>query len=307
MSGWGEEKLHAIFRSSFVRRKGILGPGEDCAALEPPPGATLLQTVDQVIGGVHLEEDAPAEVFAQKLLLRSLSDLAAAGAIPWCVSWTLAIPANWEAKKVQALAHAFLATARAFDLPVVGGDCSQAPVVVLTCTALGLASGPVPGRGGAQPGDVICVSGRLGHAVRSGAHRCPQPRLREGQHLVQHYHPHAMMDLSDGLMQDLPRILRASGVGACVELTDLPLRDGCPANEDSWQSAVAEGEDYELLAVLAAEEAEKAEDDPMLSVVGFTAIGKIQRQAGLVWLQRGEARTLKGKGWEVEWSSRSCR
>ncbi|MDP7061541.1 MAG: AIR synthase related protein, partial [Planctomycetota bacterium] len=205
-----EDHLHRIFQDSSPRLKGVSGPGDDCAVLSPPAGRKLLQTVDQVIGGVHLEIDAAPRIYAQKLLRRTISDLAAAGATPWAASWTIATPPQWSAARLRALAQAFLACAAEFKMAVAGGDCSQASTPVLTCTALGLANGKVPGRTGAKVDDVILVSGCLGGAVHSGRHLCPEPRLAMGRIMVEEYSPHAMMDISDGLARDLPRILEAS-------------------------------------------------------------------------------------------------
>lgn len=302
MSGLREESLHRIFQSSFVRRKGILGPGDDCAELVPPAGRRLLQTVDQVIAGLHLETDAPPAVYAQKLLRRTLSDLAAAGASPWTVSWTLAIPPEWKAARIRSLAKAFLAAAEEFRVPVVGGDCSQAPHLVLTCTATGLSNGKVPGRAGARPGDRILVTGKLGDAVRSGRHAHPEPRLKQGKRLVERYAPHAMMDLSDGLARDLPRILQASDVGATVALEDLPLAAPLKPSRDAWESAVGEGEDYELLVVMTKRQAQAVLQDRVLQQIGLTDIGSIDAQAGLRYQEAGHNRRLKSQGWEVTWA-----
>ncbi|PCJ54949.1 MAG: thiamine-phosphate kinase [Planctomycetota bacterium] len=301
MSGYREESLHRIFQSSFVRRKGILGPGSDCAQLTPPKGRHLLQTVDQVIAGVHLEVDATPKAYARKLLRRTLSDLAAVGATPWTVSWTLALPPDWTATKIRQLAKAFLKEAEHFDVPVVGGDCSLSQHVVLTCTALGLDNGRVPGRDGARVGDIVLVTGKLGDAVNSGAHLLPQPRLKEGRRLVEQYKPHAMMDLSDGLARDLPRILQASEVGAEIELTALPLGDSLSANQAGFESAVGEGEDYELLIILSPLQAKLALQDRILRKVSVTKIGTIIEGSKLRWLENGRAKRMQAKGWEHQW------
>ncbi|MFK5956056.1 MAG: thiamine-phosphate kinase [Planctomycetota bacterium] len=301
MSGYREESLHRIFQSSFVRRKGILGPGADCAQLTPPKGRRLLQTVDQVIAGVHLAAAAPPKTYARKLLRRTLSDLAAVGAKPWAVSWTLALPPTWTAAQIRSLATAFLAEAEAFDVPVIGGDCSMASQVVLTCTAIGLDQGPVPGRAGAKLGDVVLVTGALGDAVTSGAHLLPQPRLQEGKRLVQRYKPHAMMDLSDGLAKDLPRILQASGMGAEVELTSLPLSATLVPGLHAWNSAIGEGEDYELLVVLSPRQAKAALQDRLLRKTGIHEIGVIVEGSKLRWLENGKPRRMSAKGWEYQW------
>ncbi|MCP4091911.1 MAG: thiamine-monophosphate kinase [Planctomycetes bacterium] len=298
-----ENHLHRIFQDSSPRLKGVSGPGDDCAVLIPPAGRKLLQTVDQVIGGVHVELDAEPQLYAQKLLRRTISDLAAAGATPWAASWTIATPPQWSAARVRALAKAFLASAAEFKMAVAGGDCSQASVPVLTCTALGLANGRIPGRAGAKPGDVVLVSGKLGGAVRSGRHLCPEPRLAMGKALVEDYSPHAMMDLSDGLASDLPRILTASDCGADLDLEHLPLHAELPPERAGWESAVGEGEDYELLIVCSGRSAKRALQDCRFRGIGLTAVGRITDLGKLRWLHRGKVKRLKSRGWDYHWGS----
>jgi len=300
-----ENRLLRIFQDSSPKRKGVSGPGDDCAVLSPPAGRKLLQTVDQVIGGVHLQLDAKPTDYAHKLLRRTISDLAAAGATPWAVSWTIATPPQWSDAKLSALAIAFLAAAEEFNMAVAGGDCSQAAVPVFTCTALGLANGRVPGRSGAKVGDVILVTGKLGGAVSSGAHLRPEPRLKHGQLLVEEFSPHAMMDLSDGLAADLPRILLASGCAAQIDLEDLPLNESLPAGRGAYEAAVGEGEDYELLVVLAPRSAKRALLDRRFAEIGLTKIGCITAGTQLQWRLLGKTVRLKSRGWNYSWGGKS--
>ncbi len=296
--GLGEGALHAIFQSSWSGRKGLSGPGEDCARLLPPAGRALVHSVDQLIEGVHVEMGTPPRAMAIKLLRRALSDLAAAGAQPWAVSWTIAAPPERGRAWARRLAEGFLAEAREFDLPVIGGDVARAPSVVLTAAVFGLeAKTGTPGRGGARAGDCLLVTGRLGGAVADGRHLRPEPRLREGQLLADRYRPGAMIDLSDGLLQDLTRVCEASGVGAEIDLQSLPRAPGVAANADGWRSALGDGEDYELLVALRPRQAEAALRDRVLGRAGLTAIGVCREQAGLRWQLDG--RTWKpGKlGW----------
>ena len=301
MKGMRENHLHRIFQDSSPKIKGVSGPGDDCAILTPPVGRKLLQTVDQVIGGVHLELDSKPAAYARKLLRRTISDLAAAGATPWAVSWTLATPPTWKAAQLRALVNAFLAAADEFGMAVAGGDCSQAAVPVLTCTALGLANGKIPGRSGAKPKDIVLVTGKLGGAVQSGAHLLPQPRLQLGRLLVEEFSPHAMMDLSDGLAADLPRILQASGCGAVIALEELPLNPGLPPGRGGLEAAVGDGEDYELLVILAPRTAKRALQDQRFQAIGLTAIGSMTNTAGLRWVQHGKTVRLKSRGWDYGW------
>ena len=291
-----EEALHALFRNAFPKRRGLTGPGDDCATLRPPKGSLLVQSVDQLVEGVHLLPTAGPSAMARKLLRRSLSDLAAAGAKPWAVQWTVAAPTEKGGAWMRALMHAFLNEAKVWDVPVIGGDLSTAPHVVLTCTVMGLARKAPVGRGGARSGDSIWVTGKLGGAVESGRHRLPHPRLAEGRRLLEKYTPHAMMDLSDGLLADLPRILRASEVGATVYGESVPCN-----TKASLSSAVAEGEDYELLVVLAPRQARRASSDALLQKVGWTEIGVIEKRKGLRWKLDGTLWKPQVKPWGHTW------
>ncbi|MBT3339576.1 MAG: thiamine-phosphate kinase [Planctomycetes bacterium] len=298
--------MHDIFRNSFRGGKGLSGPGSDCARLKPPSGVATLQTVDQLIEGVHAELGTPWTTLARKLLRRTLSDLAAVGARPWAVSWTIAAPASASQSRLKRMAQAFLAEANAFGCAVVGGDLSQSPHLVLTCTATGLEGRRrAPGRSGARPGDWLLVTGRLGGAVQSGRHLRPEPRLTEGTRLNQTYRPRAMMDLSDGLATDLPRLLRASGVGAQIQLNDLPLHPEATkaTGHERWQCALAEGEDYELLIALPARRARMALTDPVLLRTGLTQIGTVTEGNSLVWLDGQTPLRAKFKGWTYSWKS----
>lgn len=231
-------------------------------------------------------------VMARKLVGRTLSDLAAAGARPWALSWTIAAsPSPTRGAWLRALARAFLAAAEREHASVIGGDVSSLPAdspVVLTCTAIGVTDSAAPGRAGARPGDLVMVTGKLGGALRSGRHLAPQPRLAEGRRLVEKYRPHAMMDLSDGLAADLPRILRASEVGARIALDRLPLALGLQSDLAGFGAAVADGEDYELLVVAAPRTAHRALRDPLLQRAGLVAIGTIEEKRGLRWTQEGK-------------------
>lgn len=298
----GEERLHAIFRSAWRKSKGRGGPGDDCAELRAPNGAVLAWTTDQVALGIHARAGTRPALLARKLLRRTLSDLAAAGAQPWAVTWTLAAPAAWPPARLAELARSFLAEARRFRVPVVGGDCSRAGAVVLTASALGLApASGAPGRGGARAGDELWVTGALGNAVRSGRHLRPEPRLKAGRLLATRYHAHALMDLSDGLARDLPRMLLRSRMGAEVELADLPLARGLRADARGRRSALEEGEDYELLVALAPADARRAARNAELRKIGFTRIGRVMRGRRLVWLLAGRARSDEFRGYEHQW------
>jgi thiamine-monophosphate kinase len=300
----GEDALHNFFADVFPPQSGVVGPGDDCAQLQLGQDGYLQWTCDQLVEGVHVEHGTAPEVQARKLLRRTISDLAAAGAEPWLLSWTAALPANRPASWLRALAEAFVAEAQQWGCAIAGGDLSNTPAegsTVLTCTAIGRSHQAAPGRSQAQVGDHILVSGRLGGSVKSGRHLLPEPRIALGRHLCSQYRPTAMMDISDGLAKDLPRMLAASGVGAEVELSHLPMHSPLTANVNGWRQALGEGEDYELLLCLPSEYAHAALVDPVMNTVGLTIVGTIVPGSELRWLENGKVLDLVVDGWEHAW------
>jgi thiamine-monophosphate kinase len=166
---------------------------------------------------------------------------------------------------------------RETGVPVVGGDTTAAATVVLSVTALGRAE-RVPGRAGAQPGDVLVVTGPLGAAgaaFRGQAYVRPPLRLAEGRELARR--AHAMLDVSDGLAADAAHIARRSGVRCVIDLERVPLAEGATLEDLGF------GEDFELLAAV---------DD----AAGLTVVGRVEEGEGVDILLRGEPYALRG--WE---------
>jgi thiamine-monophosphate kinase len=232
----------------------LLGPGDDCAAVRPPGGAMLL-TVDQVIERRHFVPGTALDLVARKAVARSISDLAAMGATPWCALATGALPAGFAQSDADALCVSIKKWAEHWKCPMVGGDLASMPdaasPLTITVTAIGVAhpSGHVVTRGGAMPGDHVYVTGALGgsfdRATGTGRHLTFEPRLREAAWLLDTFgiRVHAMIDLSDGLGRDAARIAQASGVRIEIDADAIPCHPGVA----DWRAAAGDGEDYELL------------------------------------------------------------
>src|SRR3954470_11409983 len=205
---------------------GARGLLDDAAVLEVG-GTSLVLTHDVIAEGVHFRPDDPPADVAWKLVAVNLSDLAAKGARPLGVLLGYALgDAAWDRAFAEGLGTAL----RAFGIPLLGGDTVKAPRV-LGMTAIGAATGPVPSRGGARPGDHLWVSGTIGDAgaglrMLKGAlprdealverYRTPRPRLEAGQRLA--LLVSAMMDVSDGLLIDSARLAAASNVAVEIDL-----------------------------------------------------------------------------------------
>ncbi len=254
-----------------------LGSGDD-AAVTVPGGATAT-SVDALVEGVHFHRGAasPAQIGA-KALATALSDLAAMGAEPGEAYVVLGVPEELEEPYLLELADGIARVAAETGTAVVGGDVSRAPALTLAITVVGHASGPEDfvTRGGAQPGDLLVVSGELGGAAaglllleepafaevvaadtaeRLRARQLePRPRLRTGR-ILAGAGARAMIDLSDGLGGDVGHLAAASGAQMRIEAAALPLAKGvaevaAAAGIEPLELATSGGEDYELLAAL---------------------------------------------------------
>jgi thiamine-monophosphate kinase len=255
--------------------------GDDCAVLPCDPWGDLLVTVDSVIDGVHAHwaEDGPG-AFGYKAVARGLSDIAAMGGQPlWAV-----VAATLPKGSGDEQARALFVGAESAGCELVGGDTSVGPVASVTATVLGRVNhGAAILRSGARVGDRIIVSGCLGGSYESGHHLRFRPRVEEARLLREHCAVTAMIDISDGLAVDLHHILEASGVGARVFSERIPLRT------DSLDAALHEGEDYELLACVAAGATIPAP---------FVEIGEIVKDGALLVHPDGSEEPLEPRGYE---------
>ncbi len=253
----GEDRVVSLITACFQsKRSVVLGIGDDCAVVNPPPrGEVEHLKTDTIVEGIHFDASVPDEAVGRKAVARVLSDFAAMGARPCYLLVTLGLPESIDVMKIMRFAKGMRAIADRFDAIIVGGETvrTQGPVFI-TIAGMGRSSRHhVITRHDAQPGDIIYVSGCLGNSI-AGHHYRFTPRIKEGQWLAKNICPTAMMDLSDGLGSDLPRLARASAVGYDVDDGRLPLRNGA-----SIQAAWRDGEDYELLFTVAPRLADKLE------------------------------------------------
>ena len=211
----------------------LVGIGDDAAVLEDG----LVVSSDMLVDGVHFRRDAlGAREIGARAAAVNLSDLAAMAARPICLIASLGLPEGFH--PIDELT----AGLASHGVTLAGGDLSRAAVLTIAVMALGRAERPVL-RSGGRPGDVLAVTGTLGGQAVSGYTAPVTPRLEEGAQLAGV--ARAMIDLSDGIAVDAPRLGRASGCGARVWLERLPRAPGA-----TIEQAAAGGEDYELLAAL---------------------------------------------------------
>ena len=214
----------------------VLGIGDDCAVFRPTAGEDLVFTTDLFLEAVHFERTQAPERTGRRALVRSLSDIAAMGALPRFCLVSLVIPEWADEAWIAGFYDGLLQLAKETDTALAGGDLShgaQFTADVMVCG--GVEKGKSLRRDGARPGDAIYVSGQLG----GWRHRPdPKPRLDIGQVLIGK--ATACIDISDGLSIDLRRLCLASNVSAVLDA--IPTVSGATFSE-----AVHDGEDYELL------------------------------------------------------------
>lgn len=244
--------------------QGGLDLADDAALLTPPPGREMVLAADAMVAGVHFLPDDPPQTIGRKLLRVNLSDLAAMGADPLAYLMTVALPRDTPDSWLEGFVAGLALDQAEFGLQVLGGDTvSTAGPVSLSLTILGtVAPGQALRRGGARPGDTLWVSGTIGDGhlglraargeiadpdgVLASRYRLPTPRLALGRAL--RGLATACMDVSDGLVQDLGHLCRASGCAAVLEAARVPLSR--PAQDADLAALLTGGDDYELLFAL---------------------------------------------------------
>ncbi len=230
------------------------GAGDDCAVIGGPRDRVwqLLKT-DCVIEGVHfLPEENPARV-GWKALCRAVSDIAAMGGTPRHALITIAVAREVEMAWLRGIYAGLRKAARRFGVSIVGGETARSPGPAFISVAL---TGEVERarcvvRRGGRAGDTLFVTGRLGGS-RAGRHLDFIPRLAEARWLTENFRIRAMMDISDGVAADLPRLAKASGCGFEISEEKIPRTRDC-----TLVQALGDGEDFELLFAVRSNDAER--------------------------------------------------
>ena len=282
-----------------------LGVGDDSALLTPPPQQQLVICADTLVAGRHFPLDTDPHAIGWKSVAVNLSDIAAMGATPHSILLALSLPQidhDW----LKAFSQGLYDCCDQFGVSLIGGDTTQSPHLTLSVTALGwVDTGQAVPRSGAKPGDLICVSGTVGDAAFALNHLghplqqrldYPTPRCQLGTALKGL--ANSMIDVSDGLAQDLGHILKASQVGAILALEKLPISPALQAlnDEQRWQYALAGGDDYELCFTINPQNYEKLLQKQL--DVSISIIGSIQQQHGLTFEKDGVDHSLQFNGYQ---------
>ncbi len=307
------ELIERFFTRSAARGDVLLGVGDDAALLEVPPGRVLVAATDTLVEGRHFLADAPPGSIGHQALAVNLSDLAAMGAEPAWALLSLSLPGA-DAAWLESFAAGLFALAGRHGVALVGGDTVRGPCVV-TITALGFVEPALAlRRSGAQPGDLLYVSGWPGEAAaglealfRGAAapddplvRRCryAEPRIELGRGL--RGRASAAMDVSDGLLGDLAKLCAASDVGAVLDLEQLPVSAELArrhAAADCERLVLSGGDDYELLFTVPTAAAAQVEamSSPALPL---HRIGRIEAGRGVHCRRDGRPATVAGGGYD---------
>ena len=298
-----ESRLHEhVYRhNAALPARVTIPPGDDLAGLTFGD-ASVLVGVDQLVAGVHYDPARTDPAAAgRKAVNRNLSDVAAMAAYPLATLAAVALPPGTPDREAEALLAGLREAAADGGAPVVGGDIAALPAagpLVVSVTVLAEPAGIAPiTRRGAQTGDDLWVSGSLGHSFVSGHHLTFNPRVRLARILAADpaIRPRAMMDLSDGLARDLPRLTPHAEIDA----DRLPIRAAGVATaaltRPAWEAAVDDGEDYELLMVYPPDR----RPPPTVDGVSLTRIGRVTAAGGVrLGDAAGRWHDLAGRGWD---------
>lgn len=288
------ELIQRFFTNSGICRTDVaLGVGDDCAVLKVPTGKELVVSIDTLVEGIHFLKDLDPELLGHKALAVNLSDLAAMGAEPAWVTLALTLP-SVDTGWLEAFCRGFSRLAALHNVQLIGGDTTRGPLNISIQAHGFVDPGAALRRNGAQLGDLVYVTGTLGdaglalHSSRDipayiqSRLDCPSPRLTEGRALVGL--ANAAIDISDGLISDLGHICNASGVGAALDIEDLPcsqaVRDHIELSDD-WSLPLSAGDDYELCLTIPPEKQARVEKLAKSFECGLTKIGRIEPAPGI--------------------------
>ncbi|MBI5124198.1 MAG: thiamine-monophosphate kinase [Candidatus Omnitrophica bacterium] len=279
----GEIELIRRLSSNFRLGKSVIvGPGDDTAVIQWTKDKYMLYTCDMTIEGVHfdLRASTPFQI-GWKALGRNISDIAAMGGLPKYAVVSLAIDPAADISIADGICAGLKKIADRFGVSIVGGDMAESKKIVIDVSLVGeVKKKEVVLRSGAKKGDIILVTGSLGGSIK-GRHLNFIPRIKESQFLVKNFKINSMIDISDGLVLDLSRILKASVAGARLYEDKIPVSK----EAKNIESAFYDGEDYELLFTMNPKDAPKTPFKIIGEIVdkklGYKIVTKFGREEGL--------------------------
>ncbi len=302
------ELIARLTKSLPANQHVLVGAGDDCAVLDfGVPDKLLLFKTDAVVEGIHFTKNTPPEKIGHKALARCLSDIAAMAGTPIAALVTIGLPKGFEPEFIGKIYGGMRALSEKYGVAIVGGETTANPDRLFISIALlgTVARGKQTLRSGAKAGDAIFVTGELGGSL-AGKHLEFEPRLAEARWLAEHFSIHAMIDLSDGLAGDLRHILNASGVGAELRKTAVPISRAAELQartkasaKPAFAAALTDGEDFELLFTLAGGHAVQLLDawKRQFPELKLSCIGKIVPGGSVTIRDKNGARALNDHGY----------
>jgi thiamine-monophosphate kinase len=302
------ELIYRLTRGLPTNESVVVGPGDDCAVLEVgAKDRLLLFKTDAVVEGIHFTHETPPEKIGHKALARCLSDIAAMAGTPTAALITIGLPLSFDATFVGTIYTGMNALAQRHNLAIVGGETTTNPGRVLISVAMigFVPRGRVLRRSGAKAGDAIFVTGELGGSL-AGKHLDFEPRLVEARWLAETFSIHAMMDISDGLAGDLRHLLKASGTGAELLKSAIPVSRAAKlaakagdSAKPTFVAALTDGEDFELLFTVAGKDAVPLLDawKKQFPKLRLSCIGKIIPGEGITIRDKTGVRPLTAHGY----------
>ena len=281
----------------------LTGPGDDCAVIELG-GQKLLFKTDAIVEGIHFTNGTPPKKIGRKALARALSDIAAMAGTPTHALVTLGICEKHKPATIEKIFAGLKDIAAEYSVSIVGGETTRLPKLTLSISLLGTCHKPIL-RNGSQSGDALFVTGELGGSI-ARHHLEFIPRIREAYWLAEHFDLHAMIDLSDGLATDLRHLL-GKNLGTEILTTALPIRSEAklfakenPSGKTALLAALTDGEDYELLFTVAANDAVTIVDNWKLQFpeTSLKCIGKITDKLGITLCDDKGVRPLMHHGFD---------
>ncbi|MBC6904028.1 thiamine-phosphate kinase [Saccharophagus sp. K07] len=309
--------INTYFARAPLGTDVLLGIGDDCAIVQPPEGRQLVMSIDTMVDGVHFPHGTAPERIGVRAMCAALSDLAAMGARAHWFTMALTLPES-DPEWVSAFAEGVFSVANRYECSLIGGDTTKGPLCVTVQVHGSVEPGKALRRSGARPDDVIYVTGNLGDGaaalaviqkqltVSAGTYSyllkrfyAPTPRIPEGEMLVGM--ASAAIDVSDGLYADLGKICEASGVGAVVEVTSLPISEhwrSYTTEGQSQQWALTGGDDYQLCFTVPSEHAPRLDSWIAEGRINATAIGRITHKQELLLVKNGKPFELERRGYD---------
>jgi thiamine-monophosphate kinase len=298
-----EDEITAWFarQSKLAAGEFPIGIGDDMAEVRLSEETSVLITTDMLLDGVHFElKETTLRQVGYKAMAVSLSDCAAMATVPIAAVVSVALPKGFGEEELKQLHSGITSAGDRFGCALVGGDITswkgKEPFAINVAMLSRCAGNKPIRRSGAKAGDCICVTGSLGGAV-SGRHLEFEPRVKEAIKIAQMATINSMIDISDGLSSDLNRICQQSNVGAVINAEQVPISDEARERENPLDSALNEGEDFELLFTLSEKEYERLQkhwDGP----ITITQIGTITDTKKMqIKMRGGQIVDLEAKGY----------